>query len=103
MRRVFGCLASAALLVVPFVACIPDEGEPSNEVPPPPPPDAAAPSNLLPNAASCVTAAQCQSGQCFIGGMQSFCTVSCTPANANQLCGAPFSGTCNKQGYCKRP
>lgn len=101
--RLVGLFALSAAFLVPFVACIPDEGEPSNEVPPPPPPDAATTSNLLPNAASCVSADQCQSGQCFIGGSQSFCTISCTPGQATTLCVAPFSGTCNKQGYCKRP
>lgn len=102
MRRALAGLAFAATLV-PFVACLPDEGAPSNEVRPPPPPDAAATSNLLPNAAACTSASQCQSQQCFIGGQQSFCTVACTPANQTTVCAAPFSGTCNKQGYCKRP
>ena len=94
MRRSVHWLGVGAFATLgAFAACLPDEGAPSNEVPPPPPPDAAAKSDLLPNAASCVTAAQCESGQCFIGGMQSFCTISCTPDNQTTLCVAPFSGT----------
>jgi len=55
-----------------------------------------------PNAAPCTLPAECESGICFVGGNQSFCSVTCTPANAPTVCVAPFTGSCNKQGYCKR-
>lgn len=44
----------------------------------------------------------CASKTCFVGGQQSYCSLSCTPANAATVCTAPFTGTCNGQGYCKK-
>lgn len=44
----------------------------------------------------------CASGVCFQGNMQHFCTVNCNANNATTICVAPLTGTCNKQGYCKR-
>ena len=55
-----------------------------------------------PNAAPCTLPAECESGVCFVGGNQSYCAVTCTAANASTVCVAPFTGSCNKQGYCKR-
>lgn len=50
----------------------------------------------------CAANSECESGVCFIGGTQSYCSVKCTAADAVTTCVAPFTGSCNKQGYCKR-
>lgn len=50
----------------------------------------------------CGANAECESDVCFIGGNQSYCSVKCTTADAATKCVAPFTGTCNKQGFCKR-
>jgi hypothetical protein len=50
----------------------------------------------------CTGADQCESGVCFVGNAQSFCTLNCTIENAPTVCVAPLTGTCNKQGFCKR-
>lgn len=54
------------------------------------------------NAEPCAEPAECESGVCFVGGNQSFCSARCTPETAATVCVAPFTGSCNKQGYCKR-
>lgn len=59
---------------------------------------------LLPFGATCQSGAECQSGVCFIGGNQSFCSLHCTAATVAIDCPVPpTSGICNKQGYCKHP
>lgn len=50
----------------------------------------------------CASGAECESGVCFVGGNQSYCSVKCTVDTATTACAAPFTGSCNKQGYCKR-
>jgi hypothetical protein len=50
----------------------------------------------------CAANSECQSGVCFIGGTQSYCALKCTAADAATVCAAPFTGSCNKQGFCKR-
>ncbi|MBS2012764.1 MAG: hypothetical protein JST00_07755 [Deltaproteobacteria bacterium] len=50
----------------------------------------------------CQVPAECESNVCFSGGNQSFCSVACTPENAATVCAAPFTGSCNKKGFCKR-
>lgn len=50
----------------------------------------------------CEKDSDCASNVCFLGNMQHFCTLKCTTANATSICEAPLTGTCNKQGYCKR-
>jgi len=54
------------------------------------------------NAEACGDGAECESGVCFIGGNQSFCSVACTAGDAVTKCVAPFSGSCNNRGFCKR-
>ncbi len=50
----------------------------------------------------CATPADCESGQCFVGGSQSFCSIKCTMATQATDCPVPpTSGKCNNQGYCK--
>jgi len=64
---------------------------------------APAPAGKLANAQGpCTGGDQCESGVCFVGGNQSYCAVKCTPDTAATACAAPFTGACNKQGYCKR-
>lgn len=50
----------------------------------------------------CAANSECESGVCFIGGTQSYCSAKCTAADAATTCAAPFTGSCNKQGFCKR-
>lgn len=50
----------------------------------------------------CAEGSECESGVCFVGGSQSYCSVRCTVDTAVTTCAAPFTGSCNKQGYCKR-
>jgi hypothetical protein len=50
----------------------------------------------------CGANAECESNVCFVGGTQSYCAVKCTSADAATTCAAPFTGSCNKQGFCKR-
>ena len=64
--------------------------------------DAATDLSLLPFGAPCMTNAQCQSNLCFVGGMQTFCSLPCTTATEAQDCPVPpTSGLCNMKGYCK--
>ena len=66
------------------------------------PTDPATSSAKKANAEACTANDQCESNVCFIGGNQSYCSVKCTSADAATTCVAPFTGTCNKQGFCKR-
>ena len=50
----------------------------------------------------CTTNEECESGVCYVGMMQSFCTIPCNSGNAATVCVAPFTGTCNGKGFCKR-
>jgi hypothetical protein len=50
----------------------------------------------------CASDAECESGVCFLGSTQTYCSAKCTTADAATTCAAPFTGTCNKQGFCKR-
>jgi hypothetical protein len=71
---------------------------------PPAPTDGGASTDmtLLPLGTPCMTGTQCQSGVCFVGMKQSFCTLVCTAATAAQDCPVPpTTGLCNMQGFCK--
>jgi hypothetical protein len=50
----------------------------------------------------CNDDSECESNVCFKGNAQSFCTFKCTTETAANVCVAPLTGTCNKQGFCKR-
>ena len=53
---------------------------------------------------TCAAPADCESNFCFVGGQGSYCSLQCTTANAATVCVPPvFDGTCNKQGYCRKP
>jgi len=57
---------------------------------------------LKPFGAPCTANTQCASDVCFIGGMQSFCSLHCTQATAAKDCPVPpTTGVCNNQGFCK--
>ena len=52
--------------------------------------------------ASCTMDIECATGHCFVGGMSSFCTMTCTAATQATDCpNPPTSGTCNMRGFCK--
>jgi hypothetical protein len=50
----------------------------------------------------CVADADCASSVCYLGDQGSYCSVKCTPETAASVCVAPFAGTCNKKGFCKK-
>ena len=90
-------------------ACSGDEGKPSGGSSGTPAAEGgadAAPSEAgagkTPNASPCTKNEDCQSNVCFVGGTQSYCSVKCSTGDAVTLCAAPLTGSCNKQGYCKR-
>lgn len=103
-------LLSAARLAplafaVSLVACSSDDGGPPVL---PPPADASASAST--SAAEkkkdgeqgCNSNEECESNNCFAGNKQRFCTVPCNAENAVIVCVAPFTGTCNNRGFCKR-
>ncbi|MBK6697286.1 MAG: hypothetical protein IPG50_34620 [Myxococcales bacterium] len=52
---------------------------------------------------ACASPADCESGQCFIGGSQAFCSLKCTMATQATDCPTPpTTGQCNNQGYCRK-
>lgn len=54
--------------------------------------------------AICETNEQCQSGACFVGGSQAYCSLPCTKESEATACPKPLtSGVCNKHNFCKRP
>ncbi|MDF2692905.1 MAG: hypothetical protein K0S65_1288 [Labilithrix sp.] len=53
-------------------------------------------------ATGCSADEECESNVCFKGNTQSFCTARCDSNTATAVCVPPLTGTCNKQGYCKR-
>jgi hypothetical protein len=50
----------------------------------------------------CASNDECESNLCFMGGNQSYCSIPCTLANGPMVCTAPFTGSCNNRGACKR-
>jgi hypothetical protein len=55
-----------------------------------------------PFGAACTMDGECATGHCFVGMMQSFCTMPCTAATQATDCpNPPTSGTCNMRGFCK--
>lgn len=58
--------------------------------------------NLKVAETGCTDDTSCAEGVCFKGNAQSFCTLKCTAENTAIVCVSPLTGTCNKQGYCKR-
>jgi hypothetical protein len=101
-------LACAAALVF-MVACGGDKGEPgpggtgSSSSSSSSSGDADASAGKKPNGTiGCEQGTECESGVCFLGNMQHFCTMNCTEASKAEACRAPLTGSCNKQGFCKR-
>jgi hypothetical protein len=52
---------------------------------------------------ACTVDDECASGVCYLGDQGSYCSLKCTAEDAATACVAPFAGTCNKKGYCKKP
>lgn len=50
----------------------------------------------------CVADPDCASGVCYQGDQGSYCSLKCTPETAGTVCVAPYAGTCNKKGFCKK-
>lgn len=93
-------------VVASTVGCSSDEGRPSgssgSSLPSPDSGGADGGSGKSALAASCTANEECESNICFLGGNQSFCSLRCTVENVATVCVAPLTGSCNKQGYCKR-
>lgn len=94
--------ALAALAAALLIACEIDDGEPSEPIPTP---DAGlAPAAKAALGSACKIAADCESAQCFVGGQFSYCSLKCGTDTAASVCVPPvFNGTCNKQGFCRKP
>lgn len=52
---------------------------------------------------ACTTDDDCTSSVCYLGDQGSYCSLKCTADTASTVCAAPFAGTCNKKGFCKKP
>jgi hypothetical protein len=52
---------------------------------------------------TCTGGPDCASSVCWKGTQSSYCSLQCTAENAAAVCVTPFDGTCNKQGYCRKP
>jgi hypothetical protein len=51
----------------------------------------------------CENDGECESGTCFVGTKQSYCSIKCTVASQATDCPKPpTTGECNNQGYCKK-
>lgn len=107
--RTLVALVASSLACGAVLGCVADRGRPSGPIPD----DTASivssagkaddSSGKKKNAETgCTADDECESGICFVGGNQSFCTVQCTSETAATDCAAPFTGSCNKRGYCKR-
>lgn len=94
--------AAAALAAALLIACTIDDGEPTEPIPTP---DAgAAPAAKAGLGLPCKIPTDCESGQCFVGGQSSYCSLRCGTDTAASVCVPPvFNGTCNKQGFCRKP
>lgn len=108
MKWTIAC-AGAVVLVASLAACSSDEGAPGTSLPTGSSTSSTSSSSggdadggLNTGAVGCNADAECRSGHCFQGNMQHFCTLACTTDNATAVCEAPLTGTCNKQGFCKR-
>jgi len=106
------CLLLLAACALALVGCSGDEGKPttSTDGGTTTPFSATADASPSPGTGTtkaigvvgCRDGSECESGVCFVGNAQSFCTVRCTADDAAQVCVAPLTGTCNRQGFCKR-
>lgn len=92
-------------VLLALTACNADIGEPTGPVIVQDAGAEAAAKPVLPAlGADCTAPEQCDSQICFVGGQSSYCSLRCTSDNGSTVCTTqPFDGTCNKQGYCRRP
>ena len=94
--------AATALTAALLTACSIEDGEPSAPIPTPDAGIARTTKALLGEA--CKIPSECDSAQCFIGGQFSYCSLKCGTDTAKSICVPPvFNGTCNKQGFCRKP
>ncbi len=95
-------LLVAMLIVAPaasaLVACSSDDGAPSSTAT-----ETTAPAGSKLAIEGCSRDADCASSVCYLGDQGSYCSLKCTAANAATACTAPFVGTCNKKGFCRKP
>ena len=60
----------------------------------------------VPLGGDCKAPVDCESGVCFVGGKDSYCTIKCTMLDdEDPVCEAlkgDFNGDCNKQGFCRK-
>ena len=88
------CIGSDGRPEGPIIVIVTDGGAPAN--------DAASGTKKL--AEDCTSDADCESDHCFRGTKFSFCTLVCSPTTGATICAPPaFDGTCNNQGFCRRP
>jgi hypothetical protein len=100
VRTTKAALAVALLAVCP--ACAVEDGEPSGTIPTPV--ATSAPTTKAALGEACKIPSDCDSGQCFVGGQFSYCSLKCGTDTAMTVCAPPvFNGVCNKQGFCRRP
>ena len=97
-------LLGAVLLMAGSVlmGCSSDEGRPSDGTTGGSPSASTSTSETKPAVSECLVDGDCESGVCFQGDQGSYCSLKCTPETASTVCAAPFAGTCNKKGYCKK-
>ena len=105
-------LACSAFAGATLQSCSDDDGKPNGPViviaaeSGAPAQDATtdAPARKKALAEDCTSDAECESNVCFLGTKTSWCALKCTAQNAASICTPPaFDGTCNNQGYCRRP
>jgi hypothetical protein len=81
-----------------LLACSSDEGAPtSSNI------DSVVPAGSKEFLEGCVKDADCKSSVCYLGDQGSYCSLKCTGETATTVCVAPFAGTCNKKGFCRKP
>jgi hypothetical protein len=81
-----------------LVACSSDEGAPTASST-----DTVIPAGSKAAIEGCVKDADCASSVCYQGDQGSYCSLKCNGENATTVCVAPFVGTCNKKGFCRKP
>ncbi len=90
------CHLLGPAFVALLVGCSNDDGAPTTGT------NTTAAANLKISETGCTDDSSCAEGVCFKGNAQAFCTFRCTAETTATVCVSPLTGTCNKQGYCKR-
>jgi len=98
-RTAFLAVALAASSIL--MGCSSDDGKPSEGTTGGQPSASTTPGSKKP-VEVCVADADCDTNVCYQGDQGSYCSLKCTPETAGTVCVAPFAGTCNKKGFCKK-